>query len=134
MSSVLRKMSSSFGSSKGGGEEEVLLGIGDTAPDFELVDHEGTKHKLSDFRGKRVLLSFFRYASWPLCLYNVDRLKQQADFLTAADIVTLCIFRSDPPNVAKGMYNLCGQCFGEGGACAWWCVYVSERQTYMIIC
>ena len=63
MSSVLRKMSSSFGSSKGGGEDEVLLGIGDTAPDFELVDHEGTKHKLSDFRGKRVLLSFFRYAS-----------------------------------------------------------------------
>ena len=64
MSSVLRKMSSSFGSGKGGGEEDkVLLDIGDTAPDFELVDNEGIKHKLSDFRGRRVLLSFFRYAS-----------------------------------------------------------------------
>ena len=100
MSSILRRKKK-----KDEGEDEVLLGVGDTAPDFELFDHEGTKHKLSDFRGKRVLLSFFRYASWPLCLYNVDRLKQQADFLTAADIVTLCIFRSDPPNVAKGMYN-----------------------------
>ena len=74
MSSILRKKK------KDEGEDEVLLGVGDTAPDFELFDHEGTKHKLSDFRGKRVLLSFFRYASWPLCLYNVDRLKQQADF------------------------------------------------------
>ena len=57
MSSILRKKK------KDEGEDEVLLGVGDTAPDFELFDHEGTRHKLSDFRGKRVLLSFFRYAS-----------------------------------------------------------------------
>ncbi len=40
-----------------------LVDIGDEAPDFELQDEEGGLHKLSSFRGRRVILSFFRYAS-----------------------------------------------------------------------
>jgi cytochrome c biogenesis protein CcmG, thiol:disulfide interchange protein DsbE len=32
------------------------------APQIELIDYEGTKHKLSDFRGQTVLLNF--WASW----------------------------------------------------------------------
>jgi len=77
-------------------DEKLLLDIGDEAPDFELQDEEGNLHKLSSFRGRRVMLSFFRYASCPVCLYNVDRLKQQAALLQKAEIVTLCIFRSAP--------------------------------------
>ena len=40
-----------------------LVVVGDVAPDFELADHDGTKHKLSSFRGRRVLLSFYRFAA-----------------------------------------------------------------------
>lgn len=43
------------------GKEDVV--IGDIAPDFELDDCDGNRYKLSDFRGRRVMLSFFRYAS-----------------------------------------------------------------------
>ena len=43
--------------------EAKLVAVGDVAPDFQLEDHEGTKHKLSSFRGRRVLLSFYRYAA-----------------------------------------------------------------------
>ncbi len=32
--------------------------IGETAPDFELMDEEGKPEKLSDFRGKRIVLYF----------------------------------------------------------------------------
>jgi peroxiredoxin len=42
---------------------DELVKVGDLAPEFELVDHEGTKRKLSSFRGKRVLLSFYRFAA-----------------------------------------------------------------------
>jgi peroxiredoxin len=35
------------------------LPVGKAAPDFELPDLAGTRHKLSDFRGKDVLLIFF---------------------------------------------------------------------------
>jgi peroxiredoxin Q/BCP len=33
--------------------------IGETAPDFELLDDEGKKVRLSDFRGQKVVLYFY---------------------------------------------------------------------------
>ena len=72
MSSTLSSSSHRSRSSSSNKEEPPppLLDVGDTAPDFELVDHEGTKYKLSDFRGRRVLLSFFRYAGMSgFCLF-----------------------------------------------------------------
>ena len=33
--------------------------IGEMAPDFELFSDQGKKVKLSDFRGKKVILYFF---------------------------------------------------------------------------
>ena len=40
----------------------------------------------------------------------MDRLKQQADFLKAAGIVTLCIFRSTPQNIKKIATGTSGVC------------------------
>lgn len=62
------KQSLSRSKSSSTGEVEVdnepkLLDIGDEAPDFILQDEEGNSYKLSSFRGRRVILSFFRYAS-----------------------------------------------------------------------
>ena len=37
-----------------------LIAPGDLAPDFELEDIEGKRIRLSDFRGKPVLLAFLR--------------------------------------------------------------------------
>jgi AhpC/TSA family len=36
------------------------LGVGDKAPDFELDSTKGGKLKLSDLRGKNVLINFYR--------------------------------------------------------------------------
>jgi peroxiredoxin len=36
------------------------LRVGDEAPDFELMDTQGHQVKLSDFRGRRVVLVFNR--------------------------------------------------------------------------
>jgi peroxiredoxin Q/BCP len=33
--------------------------VGELAPDFELPDEAGQRHKLSDFRGRRVVLYFY---------------------------------------------------------------------------
>jgi thiol-disulfide isomerase/thioredoxin len=44
--------------------EGVVVGTqrGDIAPDFEISDLDGFRHRLSDFRGKVVLLNF--WATW----------------------------------------------------------------------
>ena len=36
-----------------------MLEIGTKAPDFELPDQNGDKHKLSDYAGKKVILYFY---------------------------------------------------------------------------
>lgn len=36
-----------------------VLAIGDTAPDFTLVDLDGKKHRLSDYKGQGVFLNFW---------------------------------------------------------------------------
>lgn len=48
--------------------------IGDLAYDFELLDMEGNKVRLSDFRGQKVFLNF--WASWcPPCRVEAPHLK-----------------------------------------------------------
>jgi peroxiredoxin Q/BCP len=42
-----------------------MLKPGDVAPDFEVKDHHGRNVKLSDFRGKKVVLWFFPKADTP---------------------------------------------------------------------
>jgi len=42
--------------------ETKTLKAGDAAPDFALRSHDGREVKLSDFRGKRVVLAFFAFA------------------------------------------------------------------------
>ena len=42
-----------------------MLKVGDQAPDFEVQDHLGEKVRLSDFRGRKVLLWFYPKADTP---------------------------------------------------------------------
>jgi peroxiredoxin Q/BCP len=44
-----------------------MLKIGDPAPDFELMSDTGRTVKLSDFRGKRVILYFYPKDDTPGC-------------------------------------------------------------------
>jgi thioredoxin-dependent peroxiredoxin len=45
----------------------TTLKPGDTAPPFELLDQTGTPVRLSDFRGRKVLLYFYPKADTPGC-------------------------------------------------------------------
>lgn len=42
-----------------------MLNVGDTAPDFAVLDHTGTLRKLSDYKGKTVVLWFYPKADTP---------------------------------------------------------------------
>jgi peroxiredoxin Q/BCP len=42
-----------------------MLDVGDVAPDFTVQDQQGETFRLSDLRGKRVLLWFYPKADTP---------------------------------------------------------------------
>ena len=44
-----------------------MVEIGQEAPDFNLTDQEGNSRKLSDFRGKNVILAFYPFDFSPVC-------------------------------------------------------------------
>jgi peroxiredoxin Q/BCP len=44
-----------------------LLGVGDRAPDFKTTDQDGNTVKLSDFKGRKVVLYFYPKDDTPGC-------------------------------------------------------------------
>ncbi len=42
-----------------------MLQAGETAPDFDVLDHHGNRVKLSELRGKKVVLWFYPKADTP---------------------------------------------------------------------
>ena len=52
----------------------MRLTFGDTAPAFETTSIDGRPIRLDDFRGQKLLLAFFRYASCPLCNLRISEL------------------------------------------------------------
>ena len=42
-----------------------MLNVGDPAPDFDVVDHRENRVRLSDLRGKKVVLWFYPKADTP---------------------------------------------------------------------
>lgn len=57
-------------------DEVKVLAIGDKAPDFELVDLEGNKHRLSDYEGEGVFLNF--WGTWcPPCKKEMPYIEDQ---------------------------------------------------------
>jgi len=59
----------------------MKLQIGNRAPDFTLPDQEGASHKLSDYRGKWVLIYFYPKDDTPGCTKQACQIRDfWADF------------------------------------------------------
>mmetsp|Transcript_5806 Transcript_5806/g.14510 ORF Transcript_5806/g.14510 Transcript_5806/m.14510 type:complete len:140 (-) Transcript_5806:774-1193(-) len=48
--------------------------IGSVIPEFTLVCVDGQEHKLSDFRGTKVMLCFYSFATCPMCAYSISNI------------------------------------------------------------
>ena len=68
---------------------EEYLKVGEQAPDFESVDQEGKKIKLSDFRGKPVVLYFYPKDNTPGCTAEACNFRDNFDSLKDKGITVL---------------------------------------------
>lgn len=76
---------------------ENRLTPGETAPSFAAWDLSGARRvDLLHYRGRHVLLSFYRYASCPLCNLRVHELAQHHADWHARGLDMLAVFQSPP--------------------------------------
>ena len=73
-------------------EESTLVGVGEMAPDFTVEMFDGSEVRLSELRGRVVLLTFF--ASWcPECRDELSVVQRQVlDRFSGDDFSFLCIW------------------------------------------
>jgi len=73
---------------------------GKPAPDFTLTDIAGKKHKLSDYRGKNILIVF--WATWcGPCIREIPDLIELRNTVSEDDLAILAISNEDPDKVKK---------------------------------
>ncbi|MDH5633466.1 MAG: peroxiredoxin family protein [Gammaproteobacteria bacterium] len=78
---------------------------GETLRDFQLKDLHGQSVRLSDFRGKRVLLSFFRDAGCPFCNLRLFELTSRYNHYQQQGLEIVTVFYSTPHTVKRFLGN-----------------------------
>lgn len=61
--------------------------VGDSAPDFELYDHDGQAWHLSDYRGRPVVLLFFPGAFTSVCTDELNAVNNTLSDFGEAEVV-----------------------------------------------
>ncbi len=77
------------------------LEVGDTAPAFSLPDADGKTVKLSDFKGRKVIVYFYPAASTPGCTKQACSFRDSLAELNDAGIDVIGISPDKPAKLAK---------------------------------
>lgn len=75
--------------------------VGDVAPDFELLNQNGEKVKLSDYRGKKVLLFAYPKAGTPGCTTQACGFRDNFAQIETAEAVVLGLSPDAPDALAE---------------------------------
>lgn len=78
-----------------------MLKIGDSAPDFELLTDAGEPLKLSELRGRRVVLFFFPKADTPGCTKQACGFRDRFPRIETANATVLGLSPDQPKALAK---------------------------------
>jgi len=77
------------------------LAVDDLAPDFVLPAHDGSQVRLSDLRGRRVVLWFYPEAMSPGCTQQACGFRDSIESLAAAGLTVLGISRDSVERLAR---------------------------------
>ena len=79
----------------------MALKIGNKAPDFESINQNGDKVKLSDFIGKKVVLYFYPRDNTPGCTFQACNLKDNYNTLQQNGYTILGVSKDSPKSHQK---------------------------------
>jgi peroxiredoxin Q/BCP len=78
-----------------------MIEEGRAAPDFELPDQDGEPARLSDFRGRTVVLYFYPRADTPGCTAQACGIRDHAADYAAASAVVLGVLPDAPERLRR---------------------------------
>ena len=81
--------------------DSARLAVGDKAPAFSLPDADGKTVKLSDFKGRKVIVYFYPAASTPGCTKQACDFRDSLAELNGAGIDVIGISPDKPEKLAK---------------------------------
>jgi peroxiredoxin Q/BCP len=67
----------------------MMLKVGDAAPDFSLITHQGKQISLARLRGHKVLLWFFPEAGSPGCTTEAKSFQEHRPYFNENDVVLI---------------------------------------------
>jgi peroxiredoxin Q/BCP len=79
----------------------VVLAVGDRAPDFSLADQHGKTVRLSDFRGRKLLVYFYPRADTPGCTRQACSVRDARADLASLGLDVVGISADSVPAQAK---------------------------------
>ena len=74
----------------------MALNVGDKAPNFELVDTDLKMRTLDEFKGKKIVLSFFVAASSPVCEKELCTFRDSWDEISQLGAQIIAISNDGP--------------------------------------
>jgi peroxiredoxin Q/BCP len=77
------------------------LDIGTPAPDFTLIDQDGTSVSLSGYRGRRVIVFFYPAAMTPGCTTEACDFRDSVAPLQAAGYTVVGVSRDEPAKLRE---------------------------------
>ena len=85
-----------------------MLSVGDKAPDFSLCDKDGKRVRLSDFKGKKVVIYFYPKDNTPGCTRQACAFASAFEEFKRLGITVIGISRDSVASHVKfaGKYNL----------------------------
>jgi peroxiredoxin Q/BCP len=81
-----------------------MIQTGEQAPDFELPDHDGNPVRLSELRGRRVVLYFYPKANTPGCTTQACGIRDHRADYEAAGVIVLGV-SPDPVSEVKRFHD-----------------------------
>lgn len=79
----------------------MKLKKGEKIRHFDREDITGKLISLEKYKGKKVMLSFYRYSSCPLCNLRIHQLIQEEEYFSNKNLNLIAIFQSPKENIIQ---------------------------------
>lgn len=82
-------------------KETMKISPPQEAPNFTVKDVNGTTVNLADYKGKKIMLTFYRNVGCPVCNLRFHELQEQADIFKAKGLILLAVYESTTENMKQ---------------------------------